>query len=142
MGRLNEEQKMKLLKMRGALDDFVAQVADIPQKINQHIEAIRIWKPAVYSIGDVRCEDGIPYKCVQAHDSTMNDGWKPSATPALWMQYHGTTIETAREWVQPTGAHDMYLAGEYMIWNGNVYICKENTIYSPDAYSAAWSMIN
>ena len=42
-------------------------------------------------------------------------------------------------WVAPTGAHDMYLTGDYMVWtDGTVYLCKENTAYSPEDYAAAW----
>lgn len=142
MSILNETQRAKFFKIREALDDFVVQIADVPKKVNQYVEAIRAWKPGAYAIGDVRSEGGIPYKCVQAHDSTGNESWNPSATPALWMQYHGTTPATARSWISPTGAHDMYLAGEYMVWtDGKVYLCKQDTAYSPDAYSAAWEVI-
>lgn len=138
---LNETQRAKFFKIREALDDFVVQIADVPQKVNQYVEAIRAWKPGAYAIGDVRNEGGIPYKCVQAHDSTGNESWNPSATPALWMQYHGTTPDTARAWVAPAGAHDMYLSGEYMIWeDGNIYLCKEDTVYSPVAYKSAWEL--
>lgn len=142
MSYLNETQKAKFFKIREALDDFIVQIADVPEKINKYADTVRAWKPGVYAIGDVRSENGIPYKCVQAHDSTANEGWTPSATASLWMQYHGTTPETARAWVAPTGAHDMYLAGEYMIWtDGTVYLCKQNTVYSPDAYAAAWEAV-
>ena len=141
MSRLNESQRATFFKLREALDDFVTQIADVPQKVNQYAEAVRAWKPGVYSAGDVRSENGVPYKCVQAHDSTANPGWKPSATASLWMQYHGTTPDTARAWVAPTGSHDMYLAGEYMIWtDGNIYLCKQDTPYSPDVYAAAWEL--
>ena len=55
------------------------------------------------------------------------------------MQYHGTTQETARAWAEPTGAHDAYKAGEYMIWtDGAVYRCVSDTVYSPEAYAQAW----
>lgn len=139
MSVLNENQRVRLFKMREALDGFVSQIADVPQKVNQYTEVVRVWKPAVYAVGDVRREGNVPYKCVQAHDSTANESWTPSATPALWMQYHGTTPETARPWIAPAGAHDMYLAGEYMIWtDGNVYLCKQDTVYSPEAYPAGW----
>lgn len=141
MSVLNATQRAKFFKIREALDDFVVQIADVPQKVNQYVEAIRVWNPGVYAIGDVRNEGGIPYKCVQAHDSTGNESWNPSATPALWMQYHGTTPETARAWVAPTGVHDMYIAGEHMIWeDGNIYLCKEDTVYSPVAYKSAWEL--
>lgn len=142
MSYLSEAQKAKFFKIREALDDFIFQIADIPEKVNKYSDTVRVWKPGAYAIGDVRSEDGIPYKCVQAHDSTANESWKPSIAASLWMQYHGTTPDTARAWVAPTGAHDMYLVGEYMIWtDGTVYLCKQNTIYSPDVYATAWEAV-
>ena len=37
------------------------------------------------------------------------------------------------------GAHDMYKAGEYMIWtDGTVKHCLENTSFSPDEYPDTW----
>lgn len=40
--------------------------------------------------------------------------------------------------VQPTGAHDMYHAGEYAIYNAKMYRCTADTAYSPADYAAAW----
>ena len=125
--------------MRKALDGFVGKIAENPVEINDNMAAIRPWKPGPYAVGDVRMYDGIPYKCAQSHDSTGNDAWNPAATPALWMQYHGTSKATARHWVKPTGAHDMYKAGEWMIWtDGLAYPCLFDTAYSPDEYAGAW----
>lgn len=136
---MNAEQRAKLFAMRRALDGLVEKIADAPAEINENMAAIRPWQTGAYVIGDVRMYEGIPYKCVQAHDSTGNDGWTPAAVPALWMQYHGTTPETARSWVAPAGAHDMYKRGEYMIWtDGMIYPCNADTVYSPADYRAAW----
>lgn len=127
---------------RKALDDYIADIKDAPQKINEHTEIIRPWTPAVYKAGDVRSENGIPYKCAQGHDSTDNPNWTPSLEPALWFQYHGTTPETARPFVAPTGAHDMYQADEYMIWtDGKIYKCITDTAYTPEQYEQAWKLI-
>ena len=44
----------------------------------------------------------------------------------------------ARSWEAPTGAHDMYKAGEYMIWaDGLTYLCKQDTNFSPEEYLQA-----
>ena len=135
---MNAEQRAELFAMRKALDGFVAKIADNPVEINENPVAIREWQPGAYVIGDVRMYEGNPYKCVQAHDGA----WNPADTPALWMQYHGTSAITARPWVAPSGAHDMYKSGEYMIWtDGNVYRCKQDTTYSPNDYPAAWEVV-
>lgn len=137
---LNNETKARLRAMRVAMDGGVTlAAAQGAAKINDVAALIRPWKPGAYAVGDVRAESGVPYKCVQAHDSTANPGWMPSAVPALWMQYHGTSRETARAYVAPTGAHDMYLAGEWMIYtDGVLYECLSDTAYSPTDYAAAW----
>lgn len=139
---MTNEQRNQLIALRKALDNFVTKISDTPAEINDNQIVLRPWQPNTYSLGDVRVYENIPYKCVQAHDSTGNDAWNPPATPALWMQYHGTSVESARPWLAPTGAHDMYKAGEYMIWtNGSIYKCLIDTVYSPTDYSQAWTKV-
>lgn len=139
---MTNEQRNQLIALRKALDNFVTKISDAPAEINDNQIVLRPWQPNTYSVGDVRVYENIPYKCVQAHDSTGNDAWNPPATPALWMQYHGTSVESARPWLAPTGAHDMYKAGEYMIWtNGSIYKCLIDTVYSPTDYSQAWTKV-
>ena len=136
------EQRAKLFALRRALDGLVSRIAENAAEVNGHMAAIRAWRPGAYVVGDVRMHLGAPYKCVQAHDSTGNAGWSPDAAPALWMQYHGTSRETARPWIAPTGAHDMYKAGEYMIWtDGRIKKAKMDTAYSPADYSQAWEEV-
>lgn len=110
-------------------------------QINTVVEMIRPWKVGAYAVGDVRAYASVPYKCVQAHDSTENTSWTPDATPALWMQYHGTSKETARAWVAPTGAQDIYRKGEWMIFtDGKYYECLTDTNYSPTDLASAWKV--
>lgn len=137
---MTEAQRKQFFEMRRALDGFVAKIADSPVEINDNPAAIRLWHEGAHAVGDVRMYEGNPYKCVQAHDSTGNSAWNPTVA-SLWMQYHGTTKETARGWITPAGAHDMYLAGEYMIWtDGQVYRCLTDTVYSPADYPSAWEV--
>ena len=124
--------------VRGSLDNLVVKIVDVPAEINGNMYAIRPWEPGTFAAGDVRMHEGAPYKCVQAHDSAGNPAWNPAAAPALWMQYHGTTKETARPFIHPTGAHDMYLAGEYAIFDGGIKRATMDTSFSPDEYPAAW----
>ena len=100
------------------------------------------WTPGKYAIGDLRRYGGAPYRCVQAHDSTANPGWTPDATPALWAPYHGTSVETARPYVAPTGAQDAYAKGEYVIYGGKVYVSKiDANTWTPDAYPQGWTLV-
>lgn len=136
---MNAEQRAELFAMRKALDGFVKKIADSPSEINENPAAIRRWQPGAYDTGDVRAHEGVPYRCVSAHDSADNAAWTPDTTPALWTQYHGTSKATARPWIAPTGAQDVYRAGEWMIWtDGLAWPCIADTNFSPAEYAAAW----
>lgn len=137
-----EKAKAQARAMRKAADGLIGKITDSAAEINDNLGVIREWKPGLYAIGDVRMDEDSPYKCVQAHDSTQNPDWHPSAVPALWMEYHGTTPETARPFKHPQGAHDVYRTGEYMIWtNGAIMRAKMDTAYSPDEYAQAWETV-
>ena len=57
----------------------------------------------------------------------------------MWGAYHATDAEHALPWTKPTGAHDMYQMGEFMIWtDNNVYECIQATDHSPEEYAQAW----
>lgn len=138
---ITSELENYLKKVRTALDKHVINISSDTKEINECAEILRKWTPGNYVAGDVRVYNGIPYKCIQAHDSTGNETWNPSVA-SLWMQYHGTSIETARPWVAPTMAEDIYKVGEYMIWtDGLTYKCLSNTNFSPSDYAAAWEPV-
>ena len=115
-----------------APDDVIADAA-----------LLRPWTPGDYAAGDVRVQDGYPYKCCQAHDSTDNPDWDPATNRALWVPYHATTAKWALPYAAPTGAHDAYQDGEYMIWtDGQIYRCNtDNTAWGPDTLPGAWEVV-
>ena len=115
-----------------APDDVIADAA-----------LLRPWTPGDYAAGDVRVQDGYPYKCCQAHDSTDNPDWDPATNRALWVPYHATTAKWALPYVAPSGAHDAYQTGEYMIWSdGQIYRCNtDNTVWEPDTLPGAWEVV-
>lgn len=102
-----------------------------------------MWTPSKYSVGDIRTNPttGYPYECILEHDSTNNPTWDISVR-TLWKPYHSRKKEYALPYEAPTGAHDMYKTGEYMIWtDGEIYECLSDTNYSPIDYAQAWSKI-
>lgn len=115
-----------------APDDVIADAA-----------LLRPWTPGDYAAGDVRVQDGYPYKCCQAHDSSNNPDWDPVTQRALWVPYHAKTAKWALPYVAPTGAHDAYQSGEYMIWSdGQIYRCNtDNTVWGPDTLPGAWEVV-
>ena len=115
-----------------AADDVIADTALLQE-----------WEPGAYAVGDVRVHGGQPWRCCQAHDGTaQGDAWAPGAAPALWAPYHATSAKWALPYVQPTGAHDAYQAGEYMRWaDGLIYRCKvDATVHGPVALPSAWEV--
>ena len=105
------------------------------------------WAEGAYQVGDIRlvAYEGThqPWKCRQAHDTTTYPDITPdgSAWRTFWIPFHGTSPETAQDWIAPSGAHDQYESGEYMIWNGHTYKCLSATVYTPEEYAQAWERV-
>lgn len=52
---------------------------------------------------------------------------------------HGTSKETAQPYIQPTGAHDAYKAGEWCVYNGEYFVSLiDGNVWTPDAYPQGW----
>ena len=105
------------------------------------------WTEGTYQVGDIRLAwyGGAHqlWKCRQAHDTATYPDITPDGTAwrTFWIPFHGTTPETAQDWIAPSGAHDQYEAGEYMKWNGQTYKCLSDTVYTPDEYAQAWEAV-
>lgn len=83
-------------------------------------------------------DTGYPKECMTAYDGTVQQGWTID-TATLWKPWHSRKAEYALPWEAPTGAHDMYKEGEYMIWTeGTVKKCVQDTNFSPEEYPQAW----
>lgn len=102
------------------------------------------WQEGSHTLGEVYTVDGDPWECIQAYDNATYPDIRPDN--AAWVTFnkplHGTTRQTARKFVQPTGAHDMYKAGEWAVLGGEFYRCKQDTAYSPTDYAQAWEVID
>lgn len=93
-----------------------------------------------HEVGEVvtHPETGYPKECILAYDGTVQQDWTID-TSTCWKPWHSRKKEYALPWEQPTGAHDMYKTGEYMIWtDGTVKKCVQDTNFSPDEYPQAW----
>lgn len=106
------------------------------------------WTEGSYKVGDIRLAwyggTHQPWKCRQAHDTATYPDITPDGTAwrTFWIPFHGATPETAQAWVAPSGAHDQYEAGEYMVYtDGNTYKCLSATVYTPDEYAQAWEAV-
>lgn len=99
------------------------------------------WTAGSYTSGDIYTVDGAPWECFQSYDNAVYPDINPDGS--AWFTFnrplHGTSRQTARAFVQPTGAHDIYKAGEWAVFGGKFYECTQNTAYSPADYAAAWT---
>lgn len=96
-----------------------------------------------HEVGEVSThpETGCPYECMTAYDGTVQQDWTID-NRALWKPWHSRKAEYALPYEAPTGAHDMYHAGEYMIWtDGTVRRCKADTDRGPDVMPDNWDTV-
>lgn len=101
------------------------------------------WTPGKFNVGDIRNANGQTWECFSAHDNAVYPDIKPdnSAWFTFWRPLHGKTKETARPFVPVQGSHDIYRAGEYMIYtDGLTYHCKQDTNFSPTDNPNAWEV--
>lgn len=98
----------------------------------------RPWEPGTYKAGDIRTDGKTPYECMTDHDSTENPDWTIEVR-SIWKPYHSRRKAWALPFIHPTGAHDLYKAGEYMVYtDGKIYMANQDTSYSPEEYPQAW----
>lgn len=103
-----------------------------------------VWAPGSYAVGDIRNHDGQTWECFQAHDNATYPDIKPDSAAwfTFWRPLHGKSPETARPFVPVQSAHDMYRAGEYMVWtDGSIKRATQDTSYSPADYAPAWENV-
>lgn len=102
----------------------------------------RDWAPGAYKTGDIRKDPatGCPKECMTDHDSTVNTDWTIDVG-TIWKAYHSQSKGYALPFEAPTGSHDIYRSGEYMIYTDDkVYKCLEDTSYSPADHPQAWEL--
>ena len=110
-GDLTDEQREALVEQARDNADPAASYAPPQEQIEQAFQAIQTLAARV-----ARLEAG----------ETPEPGPEPEKWPA---------------WVQPTGAHDAYSAGDQVAYNGKHYVSNiDGNVWSPDAYPAGWTL--
>lgn len=98
------------------------------------------WNPGVHKTDEIFLLDGDPWKVRAAYDNATHPDIAPGET--AWatfnIPYHGTTRQTARAWVKPNNATDIYKVGEWCVFGGKYYVSKRGTDFSPTEYPADW----
>lgn len=126
------------------LEEYVEQVAVILPALDDEtalsaIGLFPVWAEGVaYKIDERISYHDVLYRVVQNHTSQAD--WKPDITPALYVEV--TVSESGYDiWVQPTGAHDAYNAGDIVEYEGVLYrsLIDGNTTV-PGAGSQYWEV--
>lgn len=98
------------------------------------------WEPGVHTAGEVFLLNGDPWAVLAGYDNAAHPDIAPGET--AWatfnIPYHGTTRETARAWIKPDNATDIYKVGEWCVFGGKYYVSKRGTDFSPTEYPADW----
>lgn len=85
-----------------------------------------------YPVGALVSYNNILYRCVQEHVSQA--GWNPVDAASLWARTSDPSEEWP-EWIQPTGGHDSYKAGDKVSHNGKHWVSDvDNNVWEPGAY--------
>lgn len=124
---------------------MLAQIPELTSDDKLRISGVYdTWTLGSYEVGDVRNYSGQTWECFQSHGCAKNPDITPGNTAwyTFWRPLHGKTPETARPFVPVQGAHDMYRAGEYMVWtDGSIKRATQDTPYSPADYAPAWETV-
>ena len=99
---------------------------------------LKPWKEGVWARNDVCVYEGLPYWCMQAHDSTGNPMWSPAYDTALFALYHGRDAAHALPF--KAEGHNPYNKGHWMIWTDGYRYCSnmENNVWTPEGYPQGW----
>ena len=85
-----------------------------------------------YAVDDRVSYDGIPYKCLTAHDS--QESWTPDVSPSLWVRVD-TPADEWPEWGQPLGSTDAYPMGAKVSHNDKHWVSDvDANIWEPGVY--------
>lgn len=132
-----------VLKYRAAIEAGSSAVARTDEEALQVCGLYPRWAEGKHTRGEIYNAEEQTWECYQDYDNAVYPDIKPGN--AAWYTFnrplHGKTRKTARAWVQPTGAHDMYRAGEWMIWTDGGYcecIAESGTSFSPEEYTGGW----
>ena len=89
-----------------------------------------------YKIGDVFGYKDSLYEVLQDH--TSQEDWPPDTTASLYKKH--TPDGVIEEWVAPTGAHDAYMLGDRVTYEGQIYeSIIDSNVWRPDEYG--WILV-
>ncbi|MCD7948084.1 MAG: hypothetical protein LUG13_07320 [Oscillospiraceae bacterium] len=137
------DRKQAARELRRALELFANTLTD--EGTMQEVASLYpLWSAGqAYSAGDIvrygETADGEArlYRVAQAHSSQAD--WTPEAAASLFTSI-GFTEDGTSVWVQPTGAHDAYQAGDVVSYDGQQYRSTiDSNVWAPGVYG--WELV-
>ena len=116
-------------KIRRAIDTFAENQTG--ETLIDNKAAFPLWSVGIQvAAGQIlRYNDDI-YRVIQPH--TTQSDWTPDKVPALFSKI---SLDEFPEWVQPTGAHDAYSAGDKVSHNGKHWKSTvKGNVWEPGVY--------
>lgn len=113
--------------------------------IDSYLLYLSEWKIGVnYALGRKIIYNNNVYKVVQSHLSQV--GWEPDKASSLFALFSKSISDVVNgevlEFVKPTGAHDSYMKGDKVRFEGSVYESLiDSNVYSPAEYPNGWRKI-
>ena len=102
----------------------------------EHADMFAKWAPEVYykEYTIVQYDDGLLYQVIAGKGHTSQADWTPDVATSLWKPI-ANPAEEWPQWSQPIGAHDAYMMGDKVTYNGQHYISiVDNNVWAPDVY--------
>lgn len=99
-----------------------------------------VWPPSEYPQGwqEVSIDDGP----VEPDTEEPSGGEVVDPEPEPTPEPEEPTTETYPDFVQPTGGHDAYSAGDRVTYNGKVYESTiDANVWAPDQYPQGWKVV-
>ena len=137
------DNDMDIMAMKRLLRILTKNVLESDSVTEQQLSDIATIYPQwrvnkYYQTNEIFVKDSLLFRVIQAHTSQAD--WQPETTASLYTPYRPAGEIT--DWVQPTGAHDAYMKGEKVRYNGNTFESViDNNTWSPAAYPAGWKQI-
>jgi len=125
---LQDRAVKKIIKKN--VNDQIANGEISGSEVYEYESFIDEWKAGIaYSAGNIVKYNEKLYKVLQAH--TSQSDWTPERAVSLFAVYT-TGIS---DWVQPTGAHDCYNAGDMVSYKGKTYkSLVDGNVRNPEEY--------
>ena len=141
---ISESMRKQGAAIRSILDEVVTGIGATDEasfnahaaEINKKAAAIPVWREDKdYKRGAMAFDpaDGVLYWAIHDQGPGVGQVHRPSVSPTMWAHCHGTTPETARDFVAES--YNPYNTGHYCKEGGKVWRCmRDAVVYAPSVW--------